>query len=284
MTDQQLQQMLALDGGPGPALAIDAWTADEIIDAALAGAGFGPGGGGGGSSGASGGGAAVGTKLAIIGGIALVVALAIIAWPRHRRAGEHVALLADAKIDAPITGSGASAAPVAAPPVTAETTPPTVPPAPVEPTEAQPTIEPPPAERPTHTKPAHHEPAPSAADLLGEANAKRAAKQWRVSDDLYAKVVTRAPKSLAAQTALVASASLRLEHLGDPKGAVLRFRRALALAPKGAVAEDARWGLAEALRATHDAAGEAQALDDFLAHHADSPLAERAKTRRAELK
>jgi hypothetical protein len=96
-------------------------------------------------------------------------------------------------------------------------------------------------------------------------------------------VVRRAPRSLAAQTALVASASLHLEHLGDPKGAARRFSRALAIAPEGALAEEARWGLAEAARARHDDAAEAHALDDFLAHHAGSPLAARARARRSEL-
>jgi hypothetical protein len=127
-------------------------------------------------------------------------------------------------------------------------------------------------------------PAPSAADLLGEANAKRMAKQWRDSDALYAKVVERAPKSLAAQSALISSATIRLEHLGDPKGAARRFRRVLAIAPDGALAEDARWGLAEAARALGDQKAEAAALDAFLAHHAGSPLAARAKARREELR
>ena len=136
---------------------------------------------------------------------------------------------------------------------------------------------------PKRAKPTRREPDADATDLLGEANAKRAAKQWRESDALYARVVDRAPKSLAAQTALIASASLHLEHLGDPKGAAQRFRRALAIAPAGVLAEEARWGLAEAARATKDTAAEAAALDAFLAHHGQSPLAERARARRGQL-
>jgi hypothetical protein len=132
-----------------------------------------------------------------------------------------------------------------------------------------------PAEKPADKK--------TVDDLLGEANAKRAEKEWRESDLLYGRVVDKAPKSMAAQTALVASGSLHLEHLRDPRGAAKRFRRALELAPSGAVAEDARWGLAEAMRALHDDKAEAAALDDFLAHHASSPLASRARARRAEL-
>jgi hypothetical protein len=120
-------------------------------------------------------------------------------------------------------------------------------------------------------------------DLLAAANAARAAHHWREADALYARVVSAAPAELAQQTALVASASLHLEHLGDPTGAIRRFRAALAAGPRDALAEDARWGLAEAARATGDAAAEAHALDDFLAHHASSPRAARARVRRTEL-
>ena len=286
MTDEQLQQLLALDGAPGPALAISAARADALIGAALDGAGFGPGGGGdgGGGSDASGprgpsgvgspggtagaGTMAVGTKVAIVAGVAVIaIAIAVIVW---RGTGGDPAQLAAAPIDAAIDAPIDAAALGGAPPDQA-----VVAPSPSDP---------PPDAPPSRAKPPRREPSPGdAADLLGEANAKRAAKQWRESDALYARVVQRAPDSLAAQTALIASGSLRLEHLGDPKGAARRFRRALALAPAGPLAEEARWGLAEAARAMRDTAAEAAALDDFLAHHARSPLAQRAKARRAEL-
>jgi hypothetical protein len=120
-------------------------------------------------------------------------------------------------------------------------------------------------------------------DLLAEANAARAAHRWREADALYARVARGEPGGLAVQTALVAAGSLRLEHLGDPGGAAQRFRAALAGGSRAALAEDARWGLAEAARATGDAAEERRALDEFLAHHASSPRAPRARVRRAEL-
>jgi hypothetical protein len=281
MTDAELQRVLVLDAGAGPALAIDPGSADAIIDAALDGAGFGPGGGGGararesgakGPGGSASGSAAAGTKIAIVAGVAVVAVVLVIALLVDRGGGggaRHVTPpLADAAVLDSVHGSGSLAA---APPDAA--------PAEIIIFDEAPAPSPPRRDRP-RTKPAPRE---SAADLLGEANAKRAAKQWRESDALYTRVVERAPKSFAAQTALIASASLRLEHLGDPKGALQRFRRALAIAPSGALAEDARWGIAEAARATRDRAAEATALDDFLAHHASSPLAPRARARRAEL-
>ena len=281
MTDAELQRMLVLDDAPGPALAIDAWRANEIIEAALEGAGFGPSGGPSSSSagkastpsGASTG-AAVGTKLAIVAAVVIVVAAIVLFMTRGRRGDGQVTPppIPDAAIDSSVGSGTLAVAPDAAPEaVVAEDI----------------VIDEPPPPQQTRDEPAPQRPKPkrdeSPADLLGEANAKRAAKQWRESDELYARVVERAPKTLAAQTALIASASLRLEHLGDPKGALQRFRRALAIAPNGALAEDARWGIAEAARAIGNGAAEAAALDEFLAHHASSPLAPRAKARRAEL-
>lgn len=315
MTDDELQHMLVLDGAPGPALAIDAAHADAIVEAALVGAGFGPGGGGngsqsGGSGGANGSGSAagsssaaggtmaMGTKVAIVAVAALVVvALALLAWRGRSGGSEQLATPpVDAAVDSAESGTGSPSqaassdpAPTAPspddPPRDARTNPATTDsPADDSPIDAESPRDDARSDPPRRAKPSR-EPsrADEAADLLGEANAKRAAKQWRESDALYARVVRLAPKSLAAQTALVASASLHLEHLGDPKGATQRFRRALALAPTGALAEDARWGLVEAARASKDRAGEASALDDFLAHHPRSPLASRAKARRAEL-
>ena len=311
MTDEELKRLLALDSAPGPALAIDTAHADAIVDAALAGAGFSPGGGGdgdssggtprgsghtsgsgsaGGGAGATGGTMAAGTKLAIIAGAALVVvAIALFAWRGRRGGSEQLAApTLDAAVDSAMAGTGAPAQPPSGDPALEDPSPDDPPHVDVSPDDSMREAARPrddaPVERPRRAKPSRDpSPADEAADLLGEANAKRAAKQWRESDALYARVVRIAPKSLAAQTALVASASLHLEHLGDPKGAAQRFRRALALAPSGALAEDARWGLVEAARASGDAAGEAAALDEFLAHHPRSPLASRAKARRAEL-
>jgi tetratricopeptide (TPR) repeat protein len=280
MTDAELQRLLVLDDAPGPALPIDAWRANEIIEAALDGAGFGPSGGPSSSSGGKASppsgastGAAVGTKLAVVAAVVIVVAAIVLFMTRGRRGNGQVAPppIPDAAIDSSVGSGTLAVAPDAAPEVVAEDI----------------VIDEPPPPQPTQKEPAPPRPKPkrdeSPADLLGEANAKRAAKQWRESDALYARVVESAPKTLAAQTALIASASLRLEHLGDPKGALQRFRRALAIAPKGALAEDARWGIVEATRAIGDRAAEAAALDEFLAKHASSPLAPRAKARRAEL-
>jgi len=141
---------------------------------------------------------------------------------------------------------------------------------------------------PSHRRrlPAHTAPVATAADpedLLAEANAARLARDWRGADALYTRVASAGGATLAAQTALVASAQLHLEHLGDADGAARRFRRALTAGAQGALAEEARWGLADVARVTGDRAAERRALDDFLAHHAASVRAAQARARRTEL-
>jgi hypothetical protein len=291
MSERDFERLFTLDGTPGPARAIDARAEAAIVVAALAGAGFapiGPGGGGGSGGGAAGAAGGSGAKLVLLLGGAALTAAAIATWiaVRHRH---------EAVID---VGSRAPAPPtvVIAPPAPA----PAAPEAPAP--DREPVVLPPvvvhgsvpapapaphahhvePAPTPVPVAPPVAAPVPAPADLLAEANAARGAKQWTRADALYAQVAAM-PDRLAAETALVADGQLRLEHLGDARGAASRFKAALASDPRGALAEDARWGLAEAARANGDARAEAAALDDFLAHHADSPLADRARARRKEL-
>lgn len=123
---------------------------------------------------------------------------------------------------------------------------------------------------------------PAPDDLLKQANEARRQKAWQAADALYARVWAEYPGTAAAQVALVASGTIQLEHQRAPRVAIARFREALR-GGGGGVAEEARYGLAEAYRAVGDAARERRALDDFLRHHAGSPLADRARDRRAEL-
>ena len=83
--------------------------------------------------------------------------------------------------------------------------------------------------------------------------------------------------------AQLASATLHLEHLGDARGALATYRRALAARPGGELGEEARWGVAEATRALGDRAGEAAALAAFLDAHPGSALAPAAQRRLAAL-
>jgi tetratricopeptide (TPR) repeat protein len=120
-------------------------------------------------------------------------------------------------------------------------------------------------------------------DLLREANAFRAGGRWKDAEALYLRVIREQPSSLAAYVARVASGSLRLEHLGNARGALRQFQEALRLQPQGVLAQEVRHGIAEAWRALGDGAAEARALEDFLTHHSDSPLGTSARARLREL-
>jgi hypothetical protein len=251
-----MTEALRLDGGAGPALPISDAAAAAIIGGALERAFGAPGGGGGGAGG-------FGAKIA--GGVVAAAAVAGLVWWI-------------AKPDERMQRAASVPVPVAAPVAQVEPLPPE--PAPIP--EVEVTI-PVPVPAPEREKPApRKEPARSVEDLMAEANAARKAKQWKKADALYLEVVRDHANSASAQVALVASATLHLEHLGDAKGAQQRFRAAIGRV-SGPLAEEARYGLAEAYRALGDDAAEAKALDDFLRHHADSPLADRARSRRGEL-
>ncbi|SEK50958.1 Tetratricopeptide repeat-containing protein [Stigmatella aurantiaca] len=171
-------------------------------------------------------------------------------------------------------------------PPPAESAPPEVPgpvpaePPPGEPPEAALEAEPPPG-------PVRKEPRPAKVlapeDLLRMANAHRVAGRWKEADALYQRVIRAHPGGMAAYVARVASGSLRLEHLGDARGALRQFQAAQRLRPEGMLSHEASHGVAEAWRALGDRAQEAQALEQFLAGHPDSPLEAAARKRLREL-
>lgn len=205
-----------------------------------------------------------------------------------------VPLLAAALVAAAVVGAGAAVittrlmrsapAPQAAPPApTPSPAPAMTPPAPPAPAPAEvapiavaPT---PPTPR---ARPVERDDAP-AADLLARANQARKDRAWRDADALYRRVAARFAGTDAAVVAQLASATLHLEHLGDARGALATYRRALAARPGGELGEEARWGVAEATRALGDRAGEAAALAAFLDAHPGSALAPAAQRRLAAL-
>jgi tetratricopeptide (TPR) repeat protein len=88
------------------------------------------------------------------------------------------------------------------------------------------------------------------SDLLAEANRARRDREWAHAAALYERVVgSQADESYAAMIAL---ASLRLEHLGDPRGALALYERALAARPNGALSVQAEAGAARCRRTLGD--------------------------------
>jgi hypothetical protein len=160
---------------------------------------------------------------------------------------------------APIKPPPAPQTPMVAPPPSAFAPPPIV-------------IEPPARPRPT-----------AAQDLLHLANQRRAQRQWREAQSLYRRVEREYASSESAYVAMLADASLRLEHLHDARGALGLYRTALAKGP-GSLREEAGFGVAESYRALGQKKAESQALESFVAAHPDSPMTPRARERLEELR
>ncbi|WP_233602473.1 tol-pal system YbgF family protein, partial [Corallococcus sp. CA047B] len=120
-------------------------------------------------------------------------------------------------------------------------------------------------------------------DLLRQANGLRSEGKWKEAEALYLRVIRAQPSSLAAYVARVASGSLRLEHLGDARGALRQFQDAQRFQPGGMLDPEARHGEAEAYRALGDTAAETRVLTAFIALHPDSPLSAASRNRLREL-
>jgi hypothetical protein len=158
--------------------------------------------------------------------------------------------------------------PAPAAPVPPHIEPPPLPPAPA--------IEPPPAPAITPHKPS------AAQDLLRQANERRAQRRWRDAQALYRRVEREYPGSSPAYVAMLAEASLRLEHLHDAKGALALYHGAFAKGP-ATLREEAAFGVIECYHALHRTKDEKRALEKFVAEHPDSPVAPRARERLQEL-
>lgn len=142
---------------------------------------------------------------------------------------------------------------------------------------------PPPAPSAVHRVTAVPAAQPEArADLLREANRLRAAGNWDEAAKTYQKVLDLGPGSPEAYPAEVALGNLDLQR-GHAASALARYEHALASQPGGALAEEARWGKARALRAAGRTTEERAALEEFRLRHPDSPLVPVASRRLAEI-
>ncbi|HJL23538.1 MAG TPA: tetratricopeptide repeat protein, partial [Polyangiaceae bacterium LLY-WYZ-15_(1-7)] len=124
-------------------------------------------------------------------------------------------------------------------------------------------------------------PAETPDDLLRRANDARRAARWREAERTYVEVTSAYPGTHAAYVAQVSAAALRLEHLGDARGALRLYRSAVRHG--GALDADARHGLARAHRRLGQREREAEALEALVARHPGSPFAQAARRRLEEL-
>ena len=246
-----------LDDGPGPARTLAAVQAAALVGAALAGAGFGA------TPSAAPLRPRLGARFWVSAGVLTAAGIVAAIWyTRHTR---------ERTAPPPVMQPVATPVP-AAQPATHDAEPDFE----IEPAPAP---APAPAPVPHAARPLPHAtpapaPAPAAAEtaeeLLARANALRGQRKWQDADALYDRVAEKFPGTLSAHVADVASGELALEHLGAPARARQRFEAALAAKPGGPLAEEARYGIAEAYRALGDAVHEAAALRAFLAAHPGS--------------
>jgi tetratricopeptide (TPR) repeat protein len=122
--------------------------------------------------------------------------------------------------------------------------------------------------------------AEAAADLLRDANQLRGQGRWQDAEQAYTRVLGAFPGTAQAYVATLSAASLRLEHLGDPAGALRLYQ---SVRSGGALAEEAELGVARCYRALGDPTSEAQALRRFLASRPGSLLREQAEQRLQQL-
>lgn len=265
MSGPGLEELFRLDDEDGPARPLDERGADALVAGAMA--HFPPPGGGTPASGSSGGAAAGLAVLGVVTLVGLAVGGAMLV-----RAPAAPSAPSEARSE-PTTREAGDA------PQPREPREPSLPAEPSAPEQA-------PAEAAGDDAPARaprerarRAPPAPARDLLAEANDLRAARSWSSAERRYLEVVRAHPRSPEAHVARVAAADLRLEHLGNARGAAALYRQARS----GRLAGEARFGLARAYRALGDAR-EADALEALLRHHPRSPFSPAAERRLRELR
>lgn len=124
---------------------------------------------------------------------------------------------------------------------------------------------------------------PSPSDLLARAQRLRAVRDWRGAAKAYDALIDQFPSTVEGRMSLVSLGAIRLDHLGDSKGALRCYDRYLAAAGKGTLAQEAAYGRIRALRKMGDTARERAALERFLSRFPDALLADAARARLEEI-
>jgi tetratricopeptide (TPR) repeat protein len=126
------------------------------------------------------------------------------------------------------------------------------------------------------TERTHNVRAGAAADLLKQANQLRRQGQWADAERAYAHIASNYGVSAQGPVAALAAASLRLEHLSDPRGA-LRLYQSAKKAPS--LSAEAELGIANCYRALGDRDAEIAALRRVTSAHPEALFHERAVRR-----
>jgi len=120
----------------------------------------------------------------------------------------------------------------------------------------------------------------TAADELSRANELRRKAQWQAAEAAYRDIAVRYPQTQEATVAQLVAAELRLDHLGDPAGALQRYQ---AVPRSNALGVEALFGISRSYRALGDRAAEAAALRSLLESYPASLQADGARGRLKQL-
>lgn len=131
------------------------------------------------------------------------------------------------------------------------------------------------SQRPAAKRPSSVPRPSTAGTRMAEANRLRGLGRYRQAERNYRRAANADPS--VAHVAWVAAADLRRERLGDPKGALALYRRALSAG--GPLEVEALRGLALSHGALGQPAAERQALRRLVAHSADGATADWARER-----
>ena len=123
-----------------------------------------------------------------------------------------------------------------------------------------------------------------AAAVFARAEEARASRRFGDAARLYEELARRFPGSREEVVARVLHGQLLLEEMRDPAAALRWFQGYLASEPTGALAEEARLGRAQALRAGGLRDEERAAWEELLRQHPASVHAGAARARLAALR
>ena len=126
-------------------------------------------------------------------------------------------------------------------------------------------------------------PAATPAEMIARAQVFRMERNWVAAVKAYSDLIDTHPSSAQARAALVSMGNIQLENLGKPRSALRAFDTYLARSGKGALAREASFGRANALRALGKSNEERTALEAFLRDYPNSMLTQRVKTRLDEI-
>ncbi|MCP4604661.1 MAG: PEGA domain-containing protein [Proteobacteria bacterium] len=126
-------------------------------------------------------------------------------------------------------------------------------------------------------------PGPNASEMLVQAQSLRGGRDWSGAAKAYKQIIRTFQASPEARTARVPLGVIQLNHLNQPARALKNFNAYLSTSANGALAPEAAYGRAAALRALGRTTQETHALENFINNYPSSLRVTEAKRRLSDL-